>query len=292
MTLKTDHNLFNTLLYTGLALTAFAGNSVLCRLALSYGAIDPVGFTVIRVLSGAVMFAFLFGCVIKTAKPVINHKKSALNGAFLFIYAMAFSYAYLTLDTGSGALVLFGAVQLSMVFYSAFIGERFRLIEIIGIGIAFLGLCYLLFPMLGSPSITGFALMALAGIAWAGYTLMGKHSVTPLFDNAVSFYYGAIFAVLFASVTFQSMQLSAFGVLLAVLSGVFASALGYSVWYLALGRITTSVAAVSQLSVPIIAALFGILLVGDLISTRLAFASVLVLGGMLMVILTKQTPRK
>ncbi len=286
-----------TFVYTVLALIAFAANSILCRMALKDYAIDASSFTVVRLLSGAAMFVILLRFSSKKSTVLPAKKNSSWWAAsMLFLYAITFSYAYGSLDTGTGALVLFGAVQLTMVFASIYTGNKLHLPEYFGVTISFLGLVYLVYPTITTPSIWGFLLMATSGVAWGLYSLAGRGSVNPLRDTAVNFKRTIPFAILLAFATIQTANLTLEGFLLAILSGAAASAIGYTIWYIALAGLSTTEAAVVQLSVPVIAAIGGTLFISELVTPRLVVASVLVLGGILSVVLgraysVKTSPR-
>ena len=275
--------------YSILALIAFAANSLFCRLALMDENIDAASFTLIRMLSGAAMFVLLLS--LQRRIPAILVKptpKRMLSALMLFIYAAAFSFAYITLETATGALVLFGTVQLSMLLIGWFKGSRFTLIESVGIAVSFGGLVYLLYPQAATPSLNGFVLMTFAGFAWGVYTLLGRGSSEPMIDTASNFVLTIPLVVLLTLVCWPSLDISAIGALWAVLSGVLASALGYTIWYAVLPSLRTTSAAVMQLSVPVIAAIGGVLLVAEPITQRLLIASVLVLGGILLVVTAKK----
>ncbi|WP_413699722.1 DMT family transporter [Psychromonas sp. KJ10-10] len=221
-----------TILYTIIALVAFAGNSVLCRYALKGDAIDASSFTSIRLLSGAV---FLIALVMLKNKGAFNFKGGSWSSAFyLFVYMVTFSYAYITLDTGIGALILFGAVQMTMVIFSIVKGKKLQLIEWIGLIIAFAGLALLLLPSGSAPSLMGFVLMAISGIAWGGYTLAGKGAKNPLIATSNNFLKTAPFVIALFLFTFDSTTISNDGVILAIVSGALTSGLGYAIWYAAL----------------------------------------------------------
>ncbi|MEZ5536010.1 MAG: DMT family transporter [Thiolinea sp.] len=276
-------SILRTVLLTAFALLAFAGNSVLCRLALGDGAIDAASFTVIRLLSGMVVLALI---IVASG----SHKAAATKGnwpasAMLFLYAITFSYAYISLDTGTGALILFGSVQLTMIAVSLVSGNRLHATEWLGVAIACTGFVYLVMPTLSTPSFSGFLLMTIAGVAWGFYTLRGRGSASPLSDTAYNFLRTLPLVVVLLVLTLRDMQLSQSGVLLAVLSGAVASGIGYTVWYIALGGLSVVQAAVVQLLVPVIATIGGVIFAGELLSLRLVMASLLVLGGILLVVL-------
>ena len=272
--------------YTIFALLCFAFNSILCRLALRTDEIDAPSFTVVRLVAGAItLFAIasFFG-----KKQAENGKASWLSAFLLFAYAICFSFAYLSLTTATGALVLFGTVQLTLIILALFEGERPRALEWLGLILALGGLVYLLFPGLESPPPAYAALMILAGVAWGFYTLRGKGSTNPLADTAGNFARSVPFVVLAALPFLANVHLSAKGVLLAVLSGAVASGIGYSVWYAALKFHTATRAAVLQLPVPAIAALGGVVFMAEEFSFRLIMASGLILGGIALVIFGKK----
>lgn len=269
--------------YTSFALMAFAGNSVLCRLALGENTIDAASFTTIRLLSGIITLAVILKMTNNNGKPV---SKGSWSAAFmLFLYAVTFSFAYISLDTGTGALILFGSVQITMIFISLFSGNRLHYFEWIGVLIAFLGFGYLVKPSLTTPSLTGFFLMTVSGIAWGIYTLIGRTSKNPISDTAYNFLRTLPFVIILLVVALPYANLSQEGILLAVLSGAIASGIGYAAWYIALGGLPVSKAAVVQLLVPVIAAIGGVLFASEIISLRLMLSSVIVLGGILTVML-------
>jgi len=280
------HSPTKTLLYTVLALIAFAGNSVLCRLALRDESIDAGSFTIIRLLSGAgiLMLALMF----TKAKPGAESSKGSWWGALtLWVYAVGFSYAYISLDTGTGALVLFGMVQITMIFVSLASGTRLQAGEWLGLILAFAGFTYLVLPNIASPSLAGFILMALAGIAWGAYTLIGRQSQNPLADTAYNFTRSLPLIALLAIYAWADADLSYRGVLLAALSGAVTSGLGYAIWYLALGGLSAIQASVAQLLVPVIAALGGLIFTNEDITLRLMIATAVILGGVLCVVLSR-----
>ena len=276
-------NTLKTMIFTSVALFAFAGNSVLCRLALGGAVIDAPSFTAIRLLSGIVVLVALLALTTDKQKPV--SKGSWLASILLFVYAITFSFAYISLDTGVGALILFGTVQLTMILASVVSGSKLHLAEWLGISIAFSGFVYLIIPNLTTPSFTGFFLMVISGIAWGGYTLKGRGSINPISDTAYNFIRTIPFVILLIILFFRDAHLSSFGILLAILSGAIASGIGYVVWYIALSNLSIIQASVVQLFVPIIAAIGGIFFINEIISLRLVFSSVMVLGGILLVIL-------
>lgn len=262
---------------------AFAANSVLCRLALGDKTIDASSFTVIRLLSGAIVLLVLIKLNNKINSTAT--KGSWFASSMLFLYAITFSFAYITLDTGTGALILFGAVQLTMILLSLISGTRLHITEWTGIIIAFMGFVYLILPGVTTPSFLGFILMTVAGIAWGIYTLIGRGSKSPLTDTAYNFLRTVPLVILLAIIAISQAHYSYEGILLAVLSGGIASGIGYSIWYSALGGLSATQAAVLQLLVPVIAALGGVIFVSEAITLRLVIAATMILGGILSVVL-------
>ena len=275
--------ILRTIFLTSLALTAFAANSVLCRLALGAGAIDAASFTAIRLFSGIITIFLIL--VLRREKKLIPRKGSWTSSLMLFLYAITFSYAYITLDTGTGALILFGAVQITMILISLFSGNRLHMSEWGGMVLSFGGFVYLVLPGVSTPSPLGFSLMMFSGIAWGIYTLRGRDSKNPLQDTAHNFMRTIPLIAIFIVITFSQSQYSLEGVIYASLSGGLASGLGYSIWYAALRGLSATQAAVIQLLVPVIAALGGILFVSEVITSRLAISASMILGGILLVVL-------
>ena len=281
-----------TLLATGFALLAFAGNSVFCRLALGDEAIDAASFTAIRLLSGILVLVI----ILLLAKFIQKKQSSAelsdseakgswLAGFLLFLYAVTFSYAYISLDTGIGALILFGAVQITMILISILSGNRLHYLEWTGVVIAFSGFVYLVLPSLSTPSMTGFILMTISGVAWGLYTVKGRGCTDPISDTAYNFMRTLPFIVILLVVTIQNANLSQAGAILAVMSGAIASGIGYAVWYFAIRGLSVTQAAAVQLLVPIIAAIGGVLFASEVVSLRLVIASFMVLGGIMLLVL-------
>ena len=262
---------------TGFALVAFAANSVLCRMALGGSAIDPAGFSIVRLASGAVILLLL-------AAALGRDRSSKLRGDWtsalmLFLYAVAFSFAYVSLSAGTGALILFGAVQMTMILSALRSGERPRPLEWTGLLLALGGLVYLVSPGLTAPSLPGSVLMVAAGICWGFYSLRGRRSADSLADTTGNFVRSLPPAALVAVLALRSVHVSIHGVLLAMASGALASGAGYVVWYAALRGLTATRAATVQLAVPVLAALGGIGFLSEEISMRLALAAALILGG-------------
>lgn len=263
--------------YTLFALTCFAFNSILCRLALGGENIDAAGFTLIRLVSGAATLFLLTHFFSK--KDSENKNGNWPSAFFLFAYAICFSFAYINLTTGTGALILFSSVQFMMIAFGLIKGERPGVIEWIGLALALGGLIYLVFPGLAAPHPLYSALMCAAGIAWGFYTLRGRGSTDPLTDTAGNFLRSVPMIVIACIPFLYQTKLSTKGIVFAVLSGAVASGIGYSVWYAALKHHTATRAAILQLSVPVIAAVGGVGLLSETLSWRLVLASVLILAG-------------
>jgi drug/metabolite transporter (DMT)-like permease len=279
-------------LYTVLALIAFAANSLLCRLALSQNAIDAATFSAVRLASGALILLIIALAV--NRKSAFSSNANAVSAFWLFLYAIAFSFAYLSLSAGTGALILFGAVQATMIIYALFKGERFFRSEWLGLLLAIAGLIYLLLPGLAAPSLSGAVLMLVAGIAWGFYSLLGRGAQNPLTNTANNFLYSLpfIFAVNLAVVLFGNIHISANGILLAILSGAVTSGLGYVIWYAALRGLTSIQAAMVQLAVPVLAAISGVVILSETLSMRLIISAIMILGGIALAVLSRQLAGK
>ncbi len=265
---------------TLLALVAFASNSLLTRLALGTHQIDAAGFTAIRLGAGAVMLVALV--VGQTRSWSAMKGSSAAGPLALFVYAAPFSFAYLRIGAAVGALVLFGVVQLTMIGYGIARGERPSATMWLGLVLAAAGLALLTVPSVTRPDPLGVLLMAVAGVAWAVYTLVGRGTPDPLAANARSFLWSAPLAlalVVLVIATRGDAPPSARGIVLALVSGAVTSGLGYAIWYRALPSLTVTQAAVAQLSVPVIAALGAVAVLGEAVSSRLVVAGVMVLSG-------------
>jgi len=274
--------------YTLLALIAFAGNSIICRIALKETAIEPALFTSIRLISGALVLMLI---VLLTAKSDEKKSKGSwFSAAMLFIYAAAFSYAYVSLEAGTGALILFGIVQITMIAFSLLSGNKMSLTEWLGVVVALCGFLYLMLPGAKAPSILGFVLMTISGIAWGVYSIRGKTTKNPLQDTAYNFLRTIPFLLLLLYFLLQEPNYSKTGILLALFSGVVTSGLGYIIWYTALKGLTTIQASVVQLFVPVLAGLGGLILMNEAISFRLFVAALLILGGILLLIVKKNKP--
>jgi len=273
------------LVFTTLALIAFAANSVLCRLALGGKTIDAAGFTSIRLLSGAIVLLCILK--LKDTKSGSSTRGSWSAAFMLFLYAVTFSFAYLTLNTGTGALILFGSVQITMILKSYLSGTRLLLMEWVGVFVAFSGIVYLVLPGVTAPSLTGFSLMTLAGIAWGLYTLEGRGSTNPLADTSNNFLRSIPFVIVLCLFFFHNVHMTRQGIILAAISGSITSGVGYTLWYTALRGLSATQAAVVQLSVPVIAGFGGVVFVSEQINLRLTLSALLTLGGILMVILSR-----
>lgn len=280
---KSTITLVKTVSYTFFALVAFAANSVLCRMALGENTIDASSFTVVRLLSGTVTLIV----VLKLAadKDSTSTKGSWVSALMLFLYAIAFSFAYISLDIGTGALVLFGTVQITMIFINVISGNKLHISEWLGVLLAFTGFVYLVLPRVTTPSFLGFVLMTAAGMAWGIYTLRGGRSMHPLADTAFNFTRTTPLVIVLALIAMPTIRLSFEGIILAVMSGAVASGIGYTVWYIALSGLSATEAAVVQLSVPVIAAIGGIVFLSEAIAVRLICAAAMILGGILIVVL-------
>lgn len=271
-----------TALSTALALVAFAANSVLCRSALGAHAIDAGSFTLVRLASGAALLLLLRA----GARPRARLRLDAPQPAMLLAYAAAFSFAYTRLGAGTGALVLFGSVQVTMIANALRSGERMRRPELAGLALALAGLACLVAPGVTAPSVRGVALMAVAGVAWGVYSLRGRGSADPLGETARNFALAAPLSLLLLVPALGHAHVTSRGVLLAALSGAITSGLGYVVWFAALRGLPAIRAAIVQLAVPAIAAGGGVLVLGERITPRLVGSALLILGGVGLAIAT------
>jgi drug/metabolite transporter (DMT)-like permease len=274
----------NTVLLTAIAMLAFAANSLLCRMALGAGLIDAASFTSVRVISGAVMLGFIVLPRLRSqGRPKVD-----LRAVFmLFSYMIFFSLAYLSLAAGTGALILFGAVQLTMFTVGLRSGEHFSRASWAGLVLAIAGLVYLVSPGVTAPDPKGALLMAIAGVSWGVYSLLGRTAADPMESTAYNFIYSVPLALGASLVFINDFEVTVTGALLAVASGAVASGLGYFVWYAALRGLTAIRAATVQLSAPVIAAIGGVLLLGEDVTLRLVLASVATLGGIAVVLRSK-----
>ena len=269
---------------TTLAMLAFAGNSLLCRVALRDTTIDAASFTSIRLASGAlILAAIMYG---RKSHPLAAGTWRA--AAMLFAYAAFFSFAYRQLSAATGALLLFGAVQTTMLGYGLASGERLRAVQRLGLLVALAGLIGLLLPGFAAPPIEGAVFMLLAGGAWGVYSLLGRGVQDPIGATAGNFLRALPFAAALSLATASHANVDAAGAGYAVLSGAIASGLGYVLWYAALPALKAASAATIQLSVPVLAALGGVVLLAEPITPRLMIASAAILGGIALVILRRR----
>lgn len=272
-------------LLTLLALLAFAGNSLLCRAALAHTAIDAASFTSIRLLSGAVVLWLL--ARMQYSKTAIAGRGNGWSALALFVYAAGFSFAYTQLDTGMGALILFGAVQATMIGHGIWRGERLVQWQWLGLLAALSGLAVLLWPSETTTTLPAALLMLAAGIAWGVYSIRGKVAGNPLQVTADNFILAAPMAILLSLLLFSHLRFDALGVSYALLSGILTSGGGYAIWYSVLPQLKASSAATLQLTVPLLAALAGILLLQEPVSFRLVLAAVTICFGIALVIFGK-----
>jgi drug/metabolite transporter (DMT)-like permease len=273
-------------LLTAVTMLAFAGNSILCRLALKGTAIDAASFTLVRVVSAAAALWLIL---------LVRHGPGRLGGGgnwpsalALFAYAAAFSYAYLHLSAGTGALLLFGAVQATMTSYGLYVGERLRAGQWLGLTLALGGLAWLVLPGLAAPPPGSSLLMIVAGIAWGIYSLRGRGAADAIATTAGNFVRAVPPALALALLMHAQRSLDGAGLACALVSGALTSGLGYVVWYAVMPRLRAATAATVQLSVPVIAAAGGLALLGEAMSLRLAVSAAAVLGGIALVIAGKQ----
>jgi len=278
--------ILQTTVLTAVAMLAFAANSLLCRLALQRGEIDPVSFAGVRLVSGAIMLAVIVR--FRSGRRAPGHA-DWLAAAMLFAYVAFFSFAYLTLSAGTGALILFGAVQLTMFSVGLRSGEKFGPLAWLGLALAVAGLVYLVSPGIAAPPLVGAALMAIAGVAWGVYSLRGRGVADPLAATAGNFARAAPLALLMSAFFIINARAYAneAGVALAIASGALTSGIGYVIWYAALRKLTATRAATVQLSVPLIAAFGGVAFLSEAITPRLAAACATILGGIAMVLTSK-----
>ena len=278
---------------TLLAMIAFASNSLLCRAALRDTGIDAATFTFIRVLSGAIALWLIVTARSYFSSPVTRHSSLAggdwPSALALFAYAAAFSFAYNTLSAGTGALLLFGAVQATMILWGFHKGERLDAIQIAGLVVAIGGLIVLVFPGISAPPLLGSVLMLSAGLAWGIYSIRGKGANDAIAATTGNFLRAVPFAALVSVLAIRQMHLDSTGVFYAVISGAITSGLGYVIWYTVLPQIKATSAAVVQLSAPVLVATGGILLLSEPISLRYVIASVATLGGIFLVIIERRS---
>ena len=265
-------------------MVAFAGNSLLCRIALKNTGIDPASFTSVRLISAAVTLWL----IVQVNRVPDSGKGNWPSALALFVYAAGFSFAYVGLTAATGALLLFGAVQTTMIGYGLWKGERFQKLQLVGLVLAVGGLVGLLLPGLSAPPLDSSLLMLGAGVAWGIYTLRGRGAGNPVKVTAGNFLRTVPVAIALSLVMIGQFSLDSAGVLYAAVSGALASGIGYAIWYRALPSMQAKNAATVQLSVPMIAALGGILFIGEALTLRLVLASVAILAGIALVILEKK----
>jgi drug/metabolite transporter (DMT)-like permease len=273
-----------TIILTALAMIAFAGNSLLCRAALKHTTIDAASFTTIRLISGAMMLWL----VVRFSRGTRTGAGNWPSALALFAYAAGFSYAYVGLPTATGALLLFGAVQATMIGHGIRAGERLLKLQLAGLVLALVGLAGLLLPGLSAPPVIGSLLMLGAGVAWGVYSLRGRGAGDPIGVTAGNFLRAVPVAAALSALMVDRASVDSAGFWYAVASGALASGIGYSIWYTALPALKAAKAATVQLSVPVIAAAGGIVFLGEPLTLRLVLSSVAILGGIALVILEKQ----
>jgi drug/metabolite transporter (DMT)-like permease len=276
--------LARTMFLTSLAMVAFAGNSILCRLALHHTGIDAANFTSIRMFSATLALAVIVW--LGRQKP--GPSGSWLSAFALFAYAAAFSFAYVSLPAATGALLLFGAVQTTMIGFGLWRGERLGRVQTAGLALALIGLTGLLLPGIEAPPVAGSLLMLCAGIAWGIYSLRGRSAGNPLLATAGNFFRTLPFTMALTLLMSKQAALDGTGVFYAILSGALTSGVGYAIWYTALPGLKATQAATVQLSVPVIAALGGILFLNEPLTVRFVLASIAILAGIAAVIAGKQ----
>ncbi|HHF3093688.1 TPA: DMT family transporter [Vibrio diabolicus] len=277
----------STFLLTAITMLAFAANSLLCRLALAEGLIDAGSFTLVRLVSGAITLIALLVVrgLWKTDRPTSRFRFFA--GVALFGYAALFSFAYLQLATGTGALLLFGAVQFTLLAIYWWQGERFQFLEIIGIGLSIVGFVWLMLPSATRPDISSALLMLISGVCWAAFTALGKQAPSPSSGITWGFIAASMIGILLSPLMLSSIHLSLSGILLAITSGAIASGLGYTLWYQVMRKLSLLQAAVSQLSVPAIALLLGTVVLREPLSLHTLLTSGIILGGIALVFLSR-----
>ena len=312
-------------LYTIIALIAFAANSLLCRMALVDGGIDAWNFTAIRLLSGAACLGLIMllqahflkrnalkrkllkrtrlkqSSLKQTAlqqtgsvdKTVLKEKGDWLSAISLVIYAICFSVAYQALDTGTGALILFSAVQLTMIGWGIYNKERLNGVQWLALLIALIGFIYLMLPSAAMPSLSGALIMAISGIAWGIYSIRGKTCVSPLRTTGFNFLRSLVAVPILALIGMSYLStISMTGVILATVSGAIASGIGYSIWYVAMPLLKTTQSAVIQLCVPVLAAIMGVVFLSEQLTLEFIIASSVILGAVLVFTLNKDQPKK
>ena len=278
-----------TVVLTCGTLIAFAANSVLTREALGNEEVDAVSFATVRLLSGAAMMLAIVWLRQPRRPPAIGGRWIAAG--VMVLYAIPFSFAYNSLTSGTGALILFGTVQVTMIVAALASGERPHLFEWLGLLVAVAGLVYLVSDGLETPSPLGAFLMTLAGICWGWYTLLGRGSRQPVVDTAGNFVRTVPMMLALATAAWlnEAPQISTRGLVLGVICGAITSGVGYAIWYAALRGLTATRAATVQLAVPVLAALAGVLFQGETISVQKAVSAALILGGIGLAIASRAT---
>lgn len=287
-------------LYTIIALIAFAANSLFCRMALAEGYIDAWSFTIIRLLGGAICLMLIMAVhasrltrqslVNKNLdnRAILKDKGSWLSSISLVIYALCFSLAYVELDTGTGALILFAAVQLTMIGWGIFKKEQLSAFQWAAFVVAVVGFIYLMLPSAAVPSLSGAAIMAISGVAWGVYSIRGQACISPLRATGFNFIRSLVAVpILFLVAVSYLDNISAEGILLAAVSGAITSGIGYSIWYMAMPLLKSTQAAVVQFCVPVMAAIAGVLFLSEQLTLRFVIASAIILGAVLVFILNK-----
>ncbi|XAW87881.1 DMT family transporter [Vibrio sp. CDRSL-10 TSBA] len=275
-------------LVTAITMLAFAANSILCRLALQEGAIDAGSFTALRLISGGLTLIALHALVVPKTQRVYQWRFALKAGLALFGYALSFSVAYLHLSAGTGALLLFGTVQLALLIAHCWQGNTVNRLEWLGLAISVAGFIYLMLPSAQQPDPWSAVLMIISGLCWAGFTLLGRQSDNPTSAIAQGFWCASLLCVLLAPWLIHPDDLTTQGVVLALASGCIASAAGYILWYQVVRRLTILQASVAQLSVPAIALIAGSLLLEEMLTLRLSLISLLILGGIGLVFIARQ----
>jgi drug/metabolite transporter (DMT)-like permease len=263
------------------ALTSFALNSLLCRAALFAGAIDPATFTLVRLGSGALVLGVMARASRTTPSADPGRSSASILGsaAALLLYALPFSLAYVRIPAGTGAFVLFGCVQVTMIGWDLVTGRRLRVAEVGGLALALLGLGFLTRPGEGSPEPIGVLLMAIAGVAWGVYSIRGRRTGPPLEATARNFAASVPLAVIASLIFMESLHVTSKGLILAAVSGGITSGLGYVAWYAVLPRLSPTTASIIQLAVPPLASALGVVILGENANARLLAAAPLILGG-------------
>lgn len=267
-----------------LTMSAFAANSIFCRLALTQQMIDPYSFSLIRMLSGALVLALLLRST-QQLKPNRLHWK---GGVYLTGYILAFSVAYVRLDAGLGALLLFGTVQISMALYALYIGEKMTWAKAFGLLLAFSGILILFLPVSHAPPVFYVLMMVIAGLSWAAYSVLGMSSASPVLMTYQNFLWAIPICLLLSVGHFDQVKLHGLGVVFAVISGTLTSALAYVLWYKVLKKIDSLTASTVQLSVPCLALLAGVLLLHEPFGLKMLLATMMVLSGIALLIFAAQ----